>query len=86
MLSGFSWISGGAHGEIEEQIIYFLHKFTSDDTIPSELYNYLHVVSGSAPSILYGSPKIDKPDFKNLYEFCTVFAACDFLQLKSQTT
>jgi hypothetical protein len=56
-----------------------LHRKLEDFAVlSSETYFQLHV-SGSGPSILYGLPKIHKPDFNVKFQFCPIFAAYNTL-------
>ena len=56
---------------IEDQINYFLFKLKSVVSITN--------VSGSAPAFLYCLPKINKPDFKNLFQFRPIFVSFNYL-------
>ncbi|KAG1682668.1 hypothetical protein GQR58_010742 [Nymphon striatum] len=60
--------------KIEDKINNFLRKIKNLNLIPEELYKLLFV-TGSGPGILYGLPKIHKPDFSTKFQFCSIFAA-----------
>ena len=59
---------------IEDKINNFLRKLKNFKLISSDLYKQLFV-SGSAPGILYGLPKIHKPNFAEKFQFRPIFAA-----------
>ena len=59
---------------IENQINFFLRKLKSAGSITTDPYNSLYV-SGSAPGVFYGLPKIHKPDFKNMFHFRRIFSS-----------
>lgn len=60
--------------KIESKINRFLGKLKNLNIFSSELYNKLYV-SGSGPGVLYGLPKIHKPDFSTNFQFRPIFAA-----------
>ncbi|KAG1652534.1 hypothetical protein GQR58_026230 [Nymphon striatum] len=60
--------------KIEDKINNFLRKIKNLNLIPEELYKLLFV-TGSGPGILYGLPKIHKPDFSTKFQFRPIFAA-----------
>ena len=57
---------------MEDKVNNFLHKVQNVLTLPNlkELF-----ASGSFPSILYGLPKIHKPDFSCKFQFRPIFSA-----------
>ena len=59
---------------IETKINSFLRKLKNLDMLSSETYSKLFS-SGSSPGILYGLPKIHKPDFRDKFQFRPIFAA-----------
>jgi hypothetical protein len=60
--------------KIEDKINNLLRKLKDSAILSSETYFQLHV-SGSGPGILYGLPKIHKPDFNVKFQFRPIFAA-----------
>ena len=60
--------------KIEDQINNFIRKLKDSSALASETFSKLHV-SGSCPGILYGLPKIHKPDFASKFQFRPIFAA-----------
>ena len=60
--------------KIEDKLNNFLRKIKNSTTISEEILKTLFA-SGSAPGILYGLPKIHKPDFKTKFQFRPIFAA-----------
>ena len=59
---------------IEDKINRFLSKLKSLSLITDQVYKQLYV-SGSSPGILYGLPKIHKPNFSTAFPFRPIFAA-----------
>ena len=59
---------------IEDKINYFLTKLKSCGTISRNLYSDLRV-SGSGPGVMYGLPKIHKPDFSTKLQYRPILAA-----------
>ena len=59
---------------IEDKINRFLLKLKNLKKITSDVYNKLRS-TGSSPGILYGLPKIHKPDFSSKFQFRPIFAA-----------
>jgi hypothetical protein len=59
---------------IEDKINNFLRKIKPLNVISEEIYKQLFV-SGSGPGILYGLPKIHKPNFSVNFPFRPIFAA-----------
>jgi len=62
--------------KIEDKTNNFLRKLKNNDVLSDDLYKQLYV-TGSAPGILYGLPKIHKPNFSTAYQFRPIFAAYD---------
>ena len=60
--------------KIEDKINRFLNKMKNFKIIPEEVYSQLYI-SGSAPGILYGTPKVHKPDFAMNPKFRPIFAS-----------
>ena len=60
--------------KFEDQINNFLLKLKNEGNITQNLYNDLHV-SGSGPGILYGLPKVHKPNFSLDKLYRPIFAA-----------
>ena len=60
--------------KIETKINNFLSKLKSLGTISEDIYKSLYV-TGSGPGILYGLPKIHKPNFSIEFNFRPIFAA-----------
>ena len=60
--------------KVEDKINNFLRKLKNIGCITSEIYYKLYA-NGSAPGILYGLPKIHKPDFFTKFQFRPIFAA-----------
>ena len=58
--------------QIEDKINNFLRKIKN--LISSEIYQKLRV-TGSGPGVLYGLPKIHKPDFNTKFQLRPIFAA-----------
>ena len=60
--------------KIEDKLNNFLHKVK--DQITTSCHNIKDLfASGCAPGILYGLPKIHKPDFSSKFQFRPIFAA-----------
>ena len=59
---------------IEDRINRFLLKIKKQNIISDSVYEDLHV-TGSGPGILYGLPKIHKPDFSSKFQYRPIFAA-----------
>ena len=59
---------------LEDTIKNFLRKLKFTGSIADDLYKSLNV-TGSAPGILYGLPKIHKLNFRELDQFRPIFAA-----------
>jgi hypothetical protein len=59
---------------IEDKINNFLRKLKSLKLLSDDLYHQLFV-TGSSPGILYGLPKVHKPDFSSKFQFRPIFAA-----------
>ena len=60
--------------KIEDKINNFIRKLKRLKLVPDDIYNKL-MVTGSAPGILYGLPKIHKKDFNTKFQFRPIFAA-----------
>ena len=60
--------------KIEDKINYFLRKIKDSIVCDADVFKRLFA-SGSAPGVMYGLPKIHKPDFANKYQFRPIFAA-----------
>ena len=60
--------------KIEDKINNFLRKLKNSNKISDEIYKKLYV-TGSGPGILYGSPKIHKPNFSQTFPLRPIFAA-----------
>ena len=60
--------------KIEDKINNFARKLKRLKLITDEIYNKI-TVSGSAPGVLYGLPKIHKKDFSSNFQFRPIFAA-----------
>lgn len=60
--------------KIEDKINNFLRKLKNMNILSDNVYRSLYC-SGSAPGILYGLPKIHKPDFASKFQFRPIFAA-----------
>ena len=60
--------------KIEDKVKNFVRKLKNSNLIYSEIYSKLFC-SGSSPGILYGLPKIHKPNFANLFQCRPIFAA-----------
>ena len=58
--------------KIEDKISNFQRKLRPLDLITEEIYKRLFI-SGSGPGILYGKPKIHKPDFSRKIESRPIF-------------
>ena len=75
--SKFKLISEPIHKfttRIEDKINNFLRKLRTSELLSDDLYKRLYV-SGSGPGVLYGLPKIHKPNFKETFPFRPIFAA-----------
>ena len=59
---------------IEDKINYYLRKHKKDSLISDIIYQSTHV-TGSGPGILYGLPKVHKPDFSTNFQMRPIFAA-----------
>ena len=59
---------------IEDKVNSFLRKLKSASVITENLYKDLYV-SGTGPGVLYGLPKIHKPNFSQCFQFRPIFAA-----------
>ena len=64
---------------MEDKVNNFLRKVQNVLTLPNlkELF-----ASGSSPGILYGLPKIHKPDFSSKFQFRPIFAAYNIPSFK----
>ena len=60
--------------KIEDKVNNFLRKMKNLNIFSDDLYKQLFV-SGSGPGILYGLPKIHKPNFRTHFQFRPIFAA-----------
>ena len=60
--------------KIEDKINNFLRKIRELKVISKDVYSQLQV-SGSAPGVLYGLPKVHKPDFSSQFQLRPIFAA-----------
>ncbi len=60
--------------KVEDKINRFLRKLKNAALISDEIYSNLFV-SGSSPGILYGLPKVHKPNFAINYQMRPIFAA-----------
>ena len=60
--------------KIEDKINYFLRKIKDSIVCDADVFKRLFA-SGSATGVMYGLPKIHKPDFANKYQFRPIFAA-----------
>lgn len=60
--------------KVETKVNNFLSKLKSLGAISDDIYKSLYV-TGSGPGILYGLPKIHKPDFSVNFNFRPIFAA-----------
>ena len=60
--------------KIEDKINRFLAKLKKLQCIDDDTYNSLYA-SGTAPGILYGLPKIHKPDFASKFQYRPILAA-----------
>jgi len=58
----------------EDKINYLLRKLKNLKMLSDDVYEKLRV-TGSAPGILYGLPKIHKPDFSSQFQFRPIFAS-----------
>ena len=58
--------------KIENKINNFLRKLKDLSHISSDVYSKLYC-KGSAPGILYGLPKIHKPDFSTKFQFRPIY-------------
>ena len=67
--------------KIEDKINRFLSKLLKSNLITQSIYNSLHV-TGSAPGILYGLPKIHKSDFKEKFQYRPILAAYNLASYK----
>ena len=61
---------------MEDKINYFLKKIKDLNLLSQQTFDNLRV-SGSSPGILYGLPKIHKPDFCHKFQFRPIFSACN---------
>ena len=59
---------------IEDKINNFIRKMKNTHAFTQDMYNRMFV-TGSGPGILYGLPKIHKPDFNLKFQFRPIFAA-----------
>jgi hypothetical protein len=66
---------------VEDKINNFLRKLKNMKHLTDDIYQQLFV-SGSGPGILYGLPKIHKPDFCNKFQFRPIFAAYNTASFK----
>jgi hypothetical protein len=60
--------------KIQDKINNYLRKLKGSKILSDEIYNSLYV-TGSGPGLLYGLPKIHKPDFNTKFQFRPIFAA-----------
>ena len=60
--------------KIEDKLNNFLRKLKRSNIITDETYKQLSI-TGSGPGILYGLPKIHKPNFDTVFPFRPIFAA-----------
>ena len=60
--------------KIEDKVNRFLNKLKKSDIITPETYSELYA-SGSGPGVLYGLPKIHKPDFADRFQYRPILAA-----------
>ena len=60
--------------KIEDKINRFLRKLKNLYLLSDDIYKQLYV-TGSGPGILYGAPKIHKPNFSTEFPFRPIFAA-----------
>ena len=63
---------------IEEKINNFLRKLKKFEILSDDFYRKMFT-SGSGPGILYGLPKIHKPNFDTNFQFRPIFAAYNTL-------
>ena len=61
---------------VEDKMNYFLKKIKDLNLLSQQSFDNL-CVSGSSPGILYGLPKIHKPDFCHKFQFRPIFSACN---------
>ena len=66
---------------IEDKINRFLSKLLKSSSISQATYNSLHV-TGSGPGILYGLPKIHKPNFSMNFPYRPILAAYNLASYK----
>ena len=59
---------------VEDKINHYLLKLKNLKRITPDVYDKLRC-TGSSPGILYGLPKIHKPDFSSKFQFRPIFAA-----------
>ena len=59
---------------IEDKINNFLRKLKKSSILSENVFRSL-LSTGTAPGILYGLPKIHKPDFSTKFQFRPIFAA-----------
>ena len=59
---------------MEDKVNRLLRKLKDCDAISDVVYKNLYV-SGASPGILYGLPKIHKPDFSGKFQFRPIFSA-----------
>jgi len=67
--------------KIEDKINNFLRKLKTMKILNCDIYGQLFT-SGSGPGILYGLPKIHKPDFASKFQFRPIFAAYNLPNFK----
>ena len=67
--------------KIEDKINRFLSKLLKSDCIAQATYNSLHV-TGSGPGILYGLPKVHKPNFSQNFPYRPILAAYNLASYK----
>jgi len=67
--------------KMEDKVNNFLRKLKDLNLLDSDLYKQLFT-SGSGPGILYGLPKIHKPDFHINFQFRPIFAAYNLPSFK----
>ena len=75
--SKFTKINESIHSyslKIEDKVNNFLRKLKNLSLITDDVYKKLHV-TGTGPGILYGLPKIHKPNFAQNFQFRPIFAA-----------
>ena len=67
--------------KIEDKINRFLLKLKKSSVITESQYNSLHV-SGSGPGVMYGLPKIHKPNFNQKFQYRPILAAYNLASYK----